>query len=148
MKNIFENTNCIPLKVDKSPKQKKIEPSFYYDLDSTEDNIGWIVQSGYCYLDFDDGSYGDVLLEIVNDLKLKTIMIETTRGRHFIFKTDKEKYKDWTHQNIWGGLLCDSKGNGTNEYRIKYEVIKQKGKVRKQTNLNCESLSEVDVLPK
>ena len=148
MKNIFENTNCIPLKEDKSPKQKKIEPSLYYDLDSTEDNIGWIVQSGYCYLDFDDGSYGDVFLEIVNDLKLKTIMIETTRGRHFIFKTDKEKYKDWTHQNIWGGLLCDSKGNGTNEYRIKYEVIKQKGKVRKQTNLNCESLSEVDVLPK
>ena len=44
MKNIFENTNCIPLKEDKSPKQKKIEPSLYYDLDSTEDNIGWIVQ--------------------------------------------------------------------------------------------------------
>ena len=148
MENIFENTNCIPLKEDKSPKQKTIEPSLYYDLDEKEDNIGWIVQSGYCFLDFDDSSYGDVFLEIVNDLKLKTIMIETTRGRHFIFKTNKEKYKDWTHLNIWAGIICDSKGNGTNEQRIKYEVIKQKGVLRKQTFLNCSSLSEVEDLPK
>lgn len=146
--NIFDNTNCIPLNDNKSPKQKKIEPSLFYDLDATEDNIGWIVQSGYCYLDFDDSSYGDIFLEIVKNMKLKTIMIETTRGRHFLFKTDKEKYKDWTHLNIWCGLLCDSKGNGTNETRTKYEVIKLKGKLRKQTPLNCTSLSEVDILPK
>jgi putative DNA primase/helicase len=146
--NIYENLNCIPLKDDKSPKQKRIEPSLYYDLDSVEDNIGWIVQSGYCYLDFDDSSYGDVFLEIVKDLKLKTIMIETTRGKHFLFKTNKEKYKDWTHINIWCGLMCDSKGNGTNESRTKYEVIKFKGKLRNQVLLNCNSLDEVDILPK
>lgn len=146
--NIYENLNCIPLKEDKSPKQKKIETSKFNELDNHEDNIGWIVQSGYCYLDFDDSSYGDVFLEIVKDLKLKTIMIETTRGKHFIFKTDKEKYKDWTHINIWCGLICDSKGNGTNESRTKYEVIKSKGKLRKQTLLNCNSLDEVGILPK
>ena len=70
MKNIFENTNCIPLKEDKSPKQKKIEPSLYYDLDPTEDNIGWIVQSGYCYLDFDDGSYGAALTCVEEKIKI------------------------------------------------------------------------------
>ena len=75
-------------------------------------------------------------------------MLETTRGRHFIFKTNLEKFKDWTHQNIWCGLICDAKGNGINEQRIKYEVIKLKGKLRKQTLLNCERLEDVDLLPK
>jgi len=148
MENIFEERLCIPLLETKAPKQKTIEGSSFEVLDKTEDNIGYIMESGYCFLDFDDGSYGDVFLEIVNDLKLKTVMLETTRGRHFIFKTNLEKYKDWTHQNIWCGLICDSKGNGINEKRIKYEVIKFKGKLRKQTLLNCTSLEEVELLPK
>ena len=111
MENIFSNANCIPLNDDKSPKQKKIDPRLFSELDATEDNIGYIVQPGYCYLDFDDSSYGDVFLEIVKDLGLKTVMIETTRGKHFLFKNSLEKYKDWTHLNIWCGLICDSKGN-------------------------------------
>ena len=148
MENIFKERLCIPLQETKAPKQKTIEGSSFEVLDKTEDNIGYIMESGYCFLDFDDGSYGDVFLEIVNDLKLKTVMLETTRGRHFIFKTNLEKYKDWTHQNIWCGLICDSKGNGINEKRIKYEVIKFKGKLRKQTLLNCTSLEEVELLPK
>ena len=148
MSNIYENLNCIPLNEDKSPKQKKIVTSPYKELDGVEDNIGWVVQSGYCYLDFDDSSYGDVFLEIVKDLKIKTIMIETTRGRHFLFKTNKDKYKDWTHINIWCGLICDSKGNGINETRTKYEVVKAKGKLRNQVRLNCNNLDEVDLLPK
>lgn len=148
MENIFSNANCIPLNDDKSPKQKKIDPRLFSELDATEDNIGYIVQPGYCYLDFDDSSYGDVFLEIVKDLGLKTVMIETTRGKHFLFKNSLEKYKDWTHLNIWCGLICDSKGNGVNENRVKYEMVKYKGKLRPQIPINCTTLSEVDELPK
>lgn len=145
--NVFLEARCIPLQENKVPKQKQIVTSSFTELDAYEDNIGFILPSGYCFLDFDDSSYGDVFLEIVKDLKLKCIMLETTRGRHFIFKTHLDKYKDWTHSNIWCGLICDSKGNGITESRIKYEVIKLKGKLRKQSLFGVESLNEIDLLP-
>ena len=90
-------------------------------------------------VDIDDGEQSKILLKIVESLKLKCKVLATSRGAHFLFKTDKPM-QNRTHCKLAIGLTADIKGGG----RASYEVLKYDGKERE---LIYDS-GEYQILPK
>ena len=90
-------------------------------------------------VDIDDAEQSKILLNIVESLKLKCKVLATSRGAHFLFKTDKPM-QNRTHCKLAIGLTADIKGGG----RASYEVLKYGGKERE---LIYDS-GEYQVLPK
>lgn len=76
-------------------------------------------------VDLDDGDQAKVMLEIVKAKALKCKVLATSRGMHFLFKTDKPM-QNRTHCKLAIGLTADIKGGG----RASYEVLKHDGKER------------------
>ena len=76
-------------------------------------------------VDIDDGEQSKILLKIVESKSLKCKVIATSRGAHFLFKTD-HPMQNRTHCKLGIGLTADIKGGG----RASYEVLKYDGKER------------------
>lgn len=73
-------------------------------------------------VDIDDGDQSRILLKIVESLKLKCKVYATTRGMHFLFKTNKPM-QNRTHCHLGIALTADIKGGG----RASYQVLKYNG---------------------
>lgn len=73
-------------------------------------------------VDIDDGEQALILLDIVRMKELKCKVLATTRGAHFLFKTN-HPMQNRTHCKIGIGLTADIKGGG----RASYEVLKYNG---------------------
>ena len=73
-------------------------------------------------VDIDDGEQSKMLLDIVKSKELKCKVLATSRGMHFLFKTDKPM-QNRTHCKLGIGLVADIKGGG----RASYEVLKFDG---------------------
>ena len=76
-------------------------------------------------VDIDDESQSKIMLKVVQSKGLKCKVLATTRGAHFLFKTDRPM-QNRTHCKIGIGLTADIKGGG----RASYEVLKYDGKER------------------
>jgi putative DNA primase/helicase len=76
-------------------------------------------------VDIDEEEQAKILLNIVVTKQLKCKVYKTSRGAHFLFKTDKEM-TNRTHCKLAIGLTADIKGGG----RASYEVLKYDGKDR------------------
>lgn len=76
-------------------------------------------------VDIDDAEQSQIMLNIVKTKELKCKVLATTRGAHFLFKTDKPM-QNRTHCKLGIGLTADIKGGG----RASYEVLKFDGKER------------------
>lgn len=73
-------------------------------------------------VDIDDGEQSKILLNIVKSKGLKCKVLATTRGAHFLFKTNRPM-QNRTHCKLGIGLTADIKGGG----RASYEVLKYNG---------------------
>lgn len=145
--NIFKTERLIKLKEDKSRLEYRGK-DYSYDELIDYDNVGWLIRSGYVIIDFDILEYGQIVEKIVQDLNIKTIRIKTDRGMHFIFKTNADEFKDWTHRYNFLGLECDAKGNGVRQTKSNYECVKRYGQFREQKCYgNINTLEEVECLP-
>ena len=76
-------------------------------------------------VDIDDESQSQILLNIVTTKQLKCKVYKTSRGCHFLFKTDKQM-TNRTHCKLAIGLTADIKGGG----KASYQVLKYDGKER------------------
>ena len=76
-------------------------------------------------VDIDDGEQANILLTIVKTKELKCRVLATSRGMHFLFKTN-QPMANRTHCKLGIGLTADIKGGG----RASYEVLKYDGKER------------------
>lgn len=76
-------------------------------------------------VDIDDGEQAKILLTIVKSKELKCRVLATSRGMHFLFKTDMPM-QNRTHCKLGIGLTADIKGGG----RASYEVLKFDNKER------------------
>ena len=88
-------------------------------------------------IDIDDKEQSDILYKILNDLKIKSLILETSRGKHFYFKNTEVK-KCFTNSNLAIGLKADIKTGFTNCYG----VLKNNDLERKILE-NPESLDEL-----
>ena len=76
-------------------------------------------------IDVDDSGQSDILMEIVEDLQLDCKVLQTTRGRHFLFKNTDVK-QCYTHTKTACGLIVDIKVGCKNST----EVLKFDGQDR------------------
>lgn len=76
-------------------------------------------------IDIDNEVESKILLNVVETLGLKCRVLATSRGAHFLFKTDKPM-QNRTHCKLAIGLTADIKGGG----RASYEVLKFDNKER------------------
>lgn len=90
-------------------------------------------------VDIDDGEQAKTLLTIVKTKELKCKVIATSRGCHFLFKTDRPM-QNRTHCKLGIGLTADIKGGG----RASYEVLKFNGVEREV----LYDTGDYEVLPK
>lgn len=68
-------------------------------------------------IDIDDMESSDIVLHIIDDLAIKTPVIGTTRGKHFLFRnTDVATNK--THTNTAIGISVDVKIGSRNSYHV------------------------------
>ena len=145
--NVFENERVIKLRDNKARLDRK-GVDYSYNNVEYEAHLGWLIRKGFVIIDFDNLSYGEIVEKIIEDLNIKTIRINTDRGKHFIFKLKCNEFTDWTHKYNFIGLECDAKGNGQSQQKSNYECIKRNGALREQKCYgNITSLDEVDYIP-
>lgn len=85
-----------------------------------------ILEEDTILIDIDDFEASELVLNIVDDLQLKCLVVATTRGKHFYFK-NKDITSCKTHSKLACGLEADIKIGSKNSYSI----LKFDGKVRK-----------------
>ena len=66
--------------------------------------VGWWVRSGYIVVDIDEGKAE--ALQVIKELKLRTLICKTPKGLHLYFKCDKE-YPQKVGMVLPCGLKCD-----------------------------------------
>ena len=111
------------------------------------DDYGRLVQQGYVFFDFDEQPYVDIITKIIEDSHLKCRKLQTTRGVHFLFKTNRQKIVNNSHHYNWLGLQCDVKGVGLKEPGKQcYQAIRVNGVLRKETCINCAFEEGIEVL--
>jgi putative DNA primase/helicase len=90
-------------------------------------------------VDIDDEEQSKVLLKIVESRQLKCKVYKTTRGCHFLFKTNRPM-QNRTHCKLGIALTADIKGGG----RASYQVLKFNGVEREVVY----ETGEYELLPK
>ena len=76
-------------------------------------------------VDLDDSKQAEILMNIVENLQLDCKVIDTTRGKHFLFHNTKIKSCS-THSTLAVGLTADIKVG----FKSSYEVLKVNGEER------------------
>lgn len=93
-------------------------------------------------IDIDDGEQSKIMVHLVKSLELRCKVIATSRGAHFLFKTDRPM-QNRTHCKLAIGLTADIKGGG----RASYEVLKFDG-VEREVIYDHRDQDGYQMLPK
>ncbi len=113
------------------------------------DDYGRIVPPGRVVFDYDEQPYIKIISNIIEMSRLKCKKLTTTKGVHFMFKTELPKVSDAIGRFNWIGLKCDVKACGTKEYKESYQGIRVDGIDRKEEYLNGATTDEeLDIAPK
>ena len=115
----------IILNNDKTPAEKLTDGGHALKEVEGFDNVGVLVPSPYIVLDFDTTSDAEIMLKIVQDLKIKCLVMKTARGYHFWFKSDKP-WKNFKKTRLAIGIYADCRSYG----KLSYTVIKKDGEWR------------------
>ena len=115
--------------------------------DCTSD-YGRIVPPGYVVFDFDKQPYISIIHKILTNSKYKCKMLKTTKGYHFMFKTQLNKVADGIAQFNWLGLQCDTKACGTKETKQSYQTIRLNGETREEILINANNDWDLDYAPR
>ena len=77
----------IILNNDKTPAEKLSDGGHPLEEVKDFENLAVLVPEPYVVLDFDTTSDAEIALQIVKDLKVKCLVMKTTRGIHLWFKS-------------------------------------------------------------
>ena len=102
---------------------KKGKPLLSYEDAEKKENYAGVLNDDVILVDIDDEQQSEILKSVVQDLKLNTRIVKTTRGRHFIFKNPirNKNYlvnKCYTHTTLAIGLTADIKAGIKNSYQV------------------------------
>lgn len=78
-----------------------------------------ILSEDTMFIDIDDGEQAEKMMDIVEALQLNCRVIQTSRGKHFVFK-NSQVHNCKTHCNLAIGLIADIKVG----FQASYEVLK------------------------
>lgn len=97
----------------KAPNRKKTLT--YDDLkidESDGPNYARIVPEDCMFIDFDDSKEAAEMYDIILRSKLRCLILETTKGYHFLFRKPDFYKKEMTRATNWFGYKFDTKGPG------------------------------------
>ena len=81
------------------------------------DEFAGVIKDDVVLIDVDDREQSELLMDIVEDLQLDCIVMQTTRGKHFYFK-NSDLDKCGTHRKLALGLTADIKVGNRNSYAV------------------------------
>jgi putative DNA primase/helicase len=113
-------------------------------LDEVKDRPGYggVLANDTILVDLDDGDQAEILMNIVEALQLNCKVVQTSRGKHFLFKNHTVD-RNRTHVPLAVGLTADIKVGS----KLSYEVLKVNGEER-FVEWDIEPGEKYDELPK
>lgn len=113
-------------------------------LDEVKDRPGYggVLANDTILVDLDDGDQAEILMNIVEALQLNCKVVQTFRGKHFLFKNHTVD-RNRTHVPLAVGLTADIKVGS----KLSYEVLKVNGEER-FVEWDVEPGEKYDELPK
>jgi putative DNA primase/helicase len=115
----------IILNADKTPAEKLADGGHALKEVEGFDNLGVLIPEPYIVLDFDTKSDAEIMLRIAQELDLKCLIMKTTRGYHFWFKSP-EPWKNFRKTRLAIGIYADCRSWGKHSYT----VVKKDGQWR------------------
>ena len=114
------------------------------NLDEVKDRPGYggVLANDTILVDLDDGEQAEILMNIVEALQLNCKVVQTSRGKHFLFKNHTVD-RNRTHVPLAVGLTADIKVGS----KLSYEVLKINGEER-FVEWDIEPGEKYDELPK
>ena len=113
-------------------------------LDEVKDRPGYggVLANDTILVDLDSGEQAEILMNIVEALQLNCKVVQTSRGKHFLFKNHTVD-RNRTHVPLAVGLTADIKVGS----KLSYEVLKVSGEER-FVEWDIEPGEKYDELPK
>lgn len=113
-------------------------------LDEVKNRPGYggVLANDTILVDLDDGDQAEILMNIVEALQLNCKVVQTSRGKHFLFKNHTVD-RNRTHVPLAVGLTADIKVGS----KLSYEVLKVNGEER-FVEWDVEPGEKYDELPK
>lgn len=99
-------------KDSKVPRRKK---KLTYTEVTSEDkirNYARVVPEGCMFIDFDNPDEAEEMYDIITHSGLRCLILETTKGYHFLFRVPEFYKKEMTGATNWFGFKFDTKGPG------------------------------------
>jgi len=115
----------IVLNNDKKPSEKLTDGGHPLSEVKDFENLAVLIPEPYIVLDFDTTSDAEIMLNIAQELDLKCLIMRTTRGYHFWFKSP-EPWKNFKKTRLAIGIYADCRSWG----KLSYVVVKKDGEWR------------------
>lgn len=137
----------------KKPYRKKILNYTQVTDKVRRPNYARVVPKGCIFVDFDDPDEAEKMKEIILHSGLRCLILETSKGYHFLFRTPDFYKKEMTGATNWFGYKFDTKA--TTDKSEAVQIIRVCGMDRKEirswdlTKVTPESINieELDILP-
>lgn len=112
----FEAGDLSQIKLYKDSKVPRRKKKLTYDevMDTEKfPNYARVVPEDCMFIDFDDSEEAEEMYDIILHSKLKCLILETTKGYHFLFRKPDFYKKEMTGATNWFGYKFDTKGPGS-----------------------------------
>lgn len=135
----------------KAPRRKKTLTYDELKIDETDGpNYARVVPNDCVFIDFDDPTEAAEMYEIILRSKLKCLILETTKGYHFLFRKPDFYKKEMTRATNWFGYKFDTKGPGAVQIMKVCGMEREERCSWKPSELvapNVINIEELDILP-
>lgn len=100
-------------KDSKVPRRKKKLTFTEITSEDKMKNYARVVPEGCMFIDFDNTTEANEMYDIILKSKLRCLILETTKGYHFLFRVPDFYKKEMTGATNWFGYKFDTKGPGS-----------------------------------
>ena len=111
----FDAGDPVQIKLYKDNKVPRRKKKLTYADIMDEDklpNYARVVPKDCIFIDFDNPKEAEEMYDIIVHSKLKCLILETTKGYHFLFRVPEFYKKEMTGATNWFGYKFDTKGPG------------------------------------
>lgn len=111
----FDAGDPVQIKLYKDNKVPRRKKKLTYADITDEDklpNYARVVPKDCIFIDFDNPKEAEEMYDIIVHSKLKCLILETTKGYHFLFRVPDFYKKEMTGATNWFGYKFDTKGPG------------------------------------
>lgn len=153
----FESGDPAQIKLYKDSKVPRRKKKLSFEKIEEDDTVNFarVVPEDGIFLDFDNPEEAEEMYDIIIHSGLNCLVLETTKGYHFLFRVPDFYKKEMTGATNWFGYKFDTKA--TTDTAEAVQIIRVCGMLRKEicswdldtsiTTLDKIDLEELNILP-